>query len=290
MLKEGQYLSHMEEQVTRRTTELEAKVRELGSLNQLYQTEISERFASEEATYLKMHSSKETRLRRGMMVLQELEKRRISEYLLGPVQSRLQLLRERLYQCQEILGVEPEKVLGWMEEIEAEVRTIQEDDIRQASHRLYPSVARLGLAPALRSLRDRFGQVASVELRIQAELESAGENKWRSFPEELGVAVYRIVEEALDNVVKHAQVQRASVELYYLEDGQIALKISDCGRGFSLNGAQGSGLPVMRGYAEALGGSCRIESSPERGTIIHVVLPVPGDASLSGQRDEDLDR
>ena len=265
----------LEERVLEQTKEMEAKVRELGSLNRMFQTELSAKFITEEAAYLKVHSARDRQRRRRMMSIQESEKKRISEYLHGHVQSKLLVLQLRLSQCQETLVGEPEKASALLEEIAAGLRSVQEQDIRKASHDLYPSIVKVGLVPSLRSLCERFRSVLPVELYIDPTIEAAEESNWRIFREELKIGIYRMVEEAMDNVIKHARAQVASAALYIEMGGHICLDLADDGCGFDTGKSSSVlGLLAMNDYAEALGGKCRVESAPGQGTKVHVVLPV----------------
>jgi signal transduction histidine kinase len=127
-----------------------------------------------------------------------------------------------------------------------------------------------GLAPALRdlasALRERQG--VAVELTISGE---------RRLPLEHEQALFRIVQEALANAVRHGHVSQAAVELRYAER-QVQLSVSDCGRGFDPSAPRSPrsvGLLSMAERAQALGGSWSIESAPGRGTTVGVVLPTP---------------
>jgi signal transduction histidine kinase len=106
---------------------------------------------------------------------------------------------------------------------------------------------------------------------------------YHSLPLECEIALYRITQEALNNVVKHAQARQVWIELG-AGDGTVSLMVTDDGVGFSLagreEGAQGGrfargglGLQTMRERVEALGGSFRIDSTPGEGTRVEVVVP-----------------
>jgi NarL family two-component system sensor histidine kinase LiaS len=83
----------------------------------------------------------------------------------------------------------------------------------------------------------------------------------------------RIIEEALDNVVKHAHAKSAIVMLRRRDDGRICLDVIDNGRGFLANGAPDTiGLLAMKHYSAELGGVFRVASIPGQGTIVRVIL------------------
>ena len=228
--------------------------------------------------------------RQNQLWLQESVKKSISEYLHGHVQSKLLVLQHKIRQCQQLVAQDREKASALLGEIGADLRSVQEQDIREVSRELYPSIVKVGLAPSLRSLVDRFRDRVSVELYVGPEIESVEGHNWNLFPEEFRVGVYRIVEEALDNVVKHAQAKTAKVFLFYLVHGRVYLEIIDDGRGFEPSNVDSFfGLMTMREYAESLGGTCRIETAPRQGTKICIALPVLRGPQLTATAQEGQD-
>jgi signal transduction histidine kinase len=99
--------------------------------------------------------------------------------------------------------------------------------------------------------------------------------------------LFRVLQEALNNVVKHARTDRASVALQF-EDRRVLARIEDEGQGFAPEAVgaegQGIGLSTMRERVEMLGGTLTIDSSPGAGTRVTVEL-----ASGSGEGDHDKD-
>jgi PAS domain S-box-containing protein len=96
------------------------------------------------------------------------------------------------------------------------------------------------------------------------------------------VAMYRIAQEALNNVVKHAQARHANVSLHYAPSGRPTLRIEDDGHGFDLSSIPAGhlGVGIMRERAEAVGATLVIESQPGRGTRVQVVwCPAEGSAT-----------
>jgi signal transduction histidine kinase len=90
-------------------------------------------------------------------------------------------------------------------------------------------------------------------------------------PADVQIALYRIAQEALNNITKHARASQAKVSLTS-ESGQVRLRISDDGIGFDSPtvSAHHLGLEIMRERAEAIGATLRIESQPSHGTRIEV--------------------
>ena len=93
----------------------------------------------------------------------------------------------------------------------------------------------------------------------------------RELPDEVQVALYRIAQEALNNVVKHAQASHAAVDLYN-EPDRVTLYVRDDGRGFDPNEVKAGrmGLGIMRERAEGIGAQFALQSQPGEGTEISV--------------------
>jgi len=100
-------------------------------------------------------------------------------------------------------------------------------------------------------------------------------------PKDVALCLFRIVQEALRNIVKHGRTESAKVELSGSAD-EIYMRISDQGAGFSPESAQargGLGLISMRERLRLVGGHLDVESEPSRGTRIYVRVPV-GDGGV----------
>jgi signal transduction histidine kinase len=132
------------------------------------------------------------------------------------------------------------------------------------------SLDELGLRPALEALVDRMRDVHSLDVRLVYE---AGEGDPRLAPE-IENAAYRLVQEALTNVAKHAQAQTARVTV--TESGHaVAVSVSDDGRGFSATaGTEGFGLLGMRERVTLVGGTLEIDSREGSGTTVWAGLPL----------------
>jgi signal transduction histidine kinase len=136
------------------------------------------------------------------------------------------------------------------------------------------TVADEGLVPALRrhiaERRERDGLTVALSLEGYAEED-------RRLPPEAEEALFRIVQEALNNVVKHAQTDRAEVRLR-LRDEAVSLLVEDPGVGFDptgvISGASHLGLTSIRERVMALRGTLDIESRPGSGTRIRVEVPL----------------
>jgi signal transduction histidine kinase len=152
-------------------------------------------------------------------------------------------------------------------------------DVRPAS------LDELGTQAALEALADRTRtRGVDVELAVDLDYE-AGRTTTRPEPE-LETAVYRVVQEAVNNAVKHAGAEDVAVTVRE-EDGVITVRVRDEGHGFDAGDpTRGYGLVGMRERVESLGGALAIESAPGAGTTVTVRLPVvrprDQDASIAG--------
>jgi signal transduction histidine kinase len=150
--------------------------------------------------------------------------------------------------------------------------------VRDLSFELRPSLLDdLGLVTALRWYAARFEQRTGIHAITAIDLSGKGKRLGR----ELETACFRIVQEALTNVVRHAGAKNISITLRSCDD-QLQLSIKDDGAGFdayaqNLSAFAGHvGLRGMRERALALGGQLEIKSSPSRGTVISAHFPGPG--------------
>jgi len=146
-----------------------------------------------------------------------------------------------------------------------------EEEIRRLSHELRPPVLDdLGLVPALHVLARRAGQRAGLAVTVSC----AGGDR---LPAEVENALYRVVQEALTNTVRHAGASRCSIEVDR-RPGDVICRIFDDGRGFDLEihgvGRDGLGLLGMRERIASLDGTLEISSRPGAGTEIRVSIPL----------------
>ena len=142
------------------------------------------------------------------------------------------------------------------------------DDVRRLARALRPSVLdEVGLEAALkqqaRELSERSGLKVEILVHTREPLD-----------EDYEIAIYRIVQEALTNVIRHADADHASVVVTGTLQA-VQLTVEDDGKGFDPDGSFGDhlGLASMRERVDLLGGVMRIESGTGEGTSIHVRLP-----------------
>jgi signal transduction histidine kinase len=200
-------------------------------------------------------------------------RREIAELLHSRVLTRLLVVWTRLGQCADRIAVDPVAAVELLRQVREEVDQIGEREIRRAVYLLHPSVIRVGLVPAVRSLLAHFEESLASELRVDAavaELDDAEDNR---IPEPLRLAMYRVLEEAVNNVYRHAGAGRIEVEVAL--DGQsLSLLVRDDGCGFDPAAARrGLGLGIVGDRVDQAGGSWSVASAPGRGTVLRALFP-----------------
>jgi signal transduction histidine kinase len=144
------------------------------------------------------------------------------------------------------------------------------DEMRGLCAHLHPSILETcGIVPALEWHLQRLRDHGSgVDLILEAE--GCGDNR---LSPEVSITLYRLCEEALNNIVRHACAERATVRLECDRDS-IVLTIVDDGSGFDPAEASGIGILSMRERAAALGGALHINSAKGHGTVVRAEIPV----------------
>jgi two-component system, NarL family, sensor histidine kinase DevS len=151
------------------------------------------------------------------------------------------------------------------------------DDLRALISELRPATLdQLGLVAALEDLADRVRHGAELEIEAELDVDAT------RLDAELETVIYRLVQEALNNVAKHAHAGRAHLQVLGGEDN-LAVLVSDDGEGFEVDGDHsGFGLAGMRERVELAGGELQIESKPGAGTRVMASVPLGLPAGGSG--------
>jgi PAS domain S-box-containing protein len=144
-------------------------------------------------------------------------------------------------------------------------------DVQSLSHRLHSSkLEYLGLVTAANSFCEELSEQQKVEIEFSHTAIP------RSMPKEISLCLFRVLQETLQNAVKHSGVRHYNVELHGTE-GAIQLKVSDLGVGFDPQDAihlRGLGLISMRERIQLVSGEFFINSHPGSGTTIHARVPL----------------
>ncbi|CAG0940245.1 Oxygen sensor histidine kinase NreB [Anaerolineae bacterium] len=166
---------------------------------------------------------------------------------------------------------DPQMVAARVADLKETTNRVMEDLHRLTVNLRPVALDHLGLIAALRQLTLVFQRQHS-DVEIQFEVTGVG---WENLSDEIEIALYRIVQEALNNAARHAHASRAEVYLARRGDDLVAI-VWDNGIGFNPRVAFRSGrlgLTGMRERAEMLGGKFWIESNPGEGTTVHMEVP-----------------
>jgi signal transduction histidine kinase len=179
-----------------------------------------------------------------------------------------QLLASVHFAIADIAGELPPQSRARLQEVKALLNRI-EAELRNLSHELRPTVLdRLGLLPALQFLAESVTRRAGIPIKV------TGEEPDR-LPSVVEIALYRIVQEALNNVIKHARASSVSIELEVGPE-RVSCTIRDNGVGCAaerVEHSDGLGLTGIRERLNALGGSLHVASRPKRGTALRAEVP-----------------
>ncbi|TGE28261.1 PAS domain S-box protein [Hymenobacter metallicola] len=215
---------------------------------------------TEEATRLKLQQQQEVLA--AILTTQEAERKRIAEALHNGVGQLLYAARLNL-ENRSTTARNREAALSLIDE---GIRTT-----RSISHELTPGILEdFGLKIALQELVKR---IPKQQLDVQMHLQGLE----RPLPRLYDVAVYRIVQELLSNIIKHAQTHEAFIHVVY-EEGRLHISAEDNGVGFNQqpgdSPSKGIGLAGIRNRLDLLGGTLFVDSRPGKGSIITIEIVV----------------
>ena len=218
------------------------------------------------------------RSRRRIVDVQEEDRRAIAEELHGPVQTRLFMLSVKLGEVRDTIDGSHDQGAQDLVQAIAELDEVRETEIRQLSHRLHPSILSVGLGAGINSLRDSYERWVPVHLKIADEVVRREPVGLSTIPFFVRLGLYRVADEALANVVKHAGAGEVRLGLD-LDADTLCLSVADDGKGFERSAAsEGLGTVTMTDYIGALGGSLALETAPGRGTRVVATVPLEGAA------------
>ncbi|MGW8195601.1 MAG: sensor histidine kinase [Desulforhopalus sp.] len=209
-----------------------------------------------------------------LMTAQERERRRISLELHDELGQSLTALKLKIRAAEKKLQHEKETVKNDCSNILNYIDQIIEN-ARRLSRDLSPSTLEdLGLTAAIRWLSDDFARHSGIE--ISHDLPDIDE----LFDREAAIIIYRIFQEALNNIAKHSKAQHVSIVIERSAD-EVFFAVHDDGRGFDLKeiesgetAERGLGIAAMHERTRMLGGVLEISSSRDRGTRITFTAPL----------------
>ena len=204
---------------------------------------------------------------------QEAERMRLARELHDDLSQSLALLAVEL----DLLGQQPPAssvVSGRMQEFSTQVRNLS-SGVHRLSHELHPAkLEQLGLVAAVRGFAKELGTAHQIAI------ECVFHNVPRELPDDIALCLYRIVQEGLQNVVKHSDATTAKMTLQ-ADEKELHLEISDHGSGFDSVATAGNsslGLVSMRERVRLVQGQISILSNQGEGTKIEVRVPLPARA------------
>jgi signal transduction histidine kinase len=204
--------------------------------------------------------------RERLVTAREEERRRLRRDLhdgLGPALASITL---KLDAARNLLARDPSAADTLLVDLKKQTQGAVADIRRLAYELRPPSLDELGL---IQALREQAEQYLHDGLRITID----APEPLPPLPAAVEVATYRIVQEAMTNVVRHAQAHTCTIR--FALDHDLDVEICDDGQGIPLGQRAGVGLTSIRERAAELGGMCEIEAMPSGGTCLHVRLPLP---------------
>jgi len=216
------------------------------------------------------HQMEETlsSMSRKLIEWQEQERVRIGRELHDDINQRLAMLSAELDQLQQ----NPVDVQTRVIELRKQTTEIS-NDVQALSHELHSAKLQyLGVVAGIKSWCREFGERQAMEIDFSSEVSIA-------LPPEVGICLFRVLQESIHNAVKHSGVKRIGVRLTK-HAHEVHLIITDAGKGFDLGVARqgrGLGLTNMQERVRLLNGTILVKSKPMSGTTIHVRVPLASD-------------
>ena len=212
---------------------------------------------------------------RSLFASQEQERRRIAAELHDSLGQNLLLVKNHAHLALT-RGEPPPEPRRQLEAIDR-LAELSIDEVRHIAHDLRPyQIDHLGLTRAIAAMIDKAA--ASTGIVFQQQLDSVDD----VFAPEMAIHLYRIVQECLNNVLKHADARKVAIQLDR-DVRDVHFEIRDDGRGFEMKSATspgaspGLGLKNLAERARILKGKLDLQSQPGQGTRVTVVIPIPGD-------------
>ena len=211
---------------------------------------------------------------RKLLEAQEQERRRIGRELHDDINQRLALLSVEIQRMKEVSPVTYGELRSRMDELGKRTSEISAV-VQSLSHELHSSkLEYLGLVSAMRGFCKEFGDKHKVEVDFDSEGIPA------TVPQEISICLFRVMQEGLQNALKHSGVRFFEVKLHG-SPTEIQLIVRDSGVGFDpelAKDTQGLGLISMQERVRLVKGTISITSKPQSGTEINVRVPLPAGA------------
>jgi signal transduction histidine kinase len=204
-----------------------------------------------------------------VLVAQEAERRRVSREMHDDLAQKVALLQFQIEGMKRRMISQPE-ILPELESLRGCVAMLAED-VHRICFRLHPVILdNLGLVRGIEFLCDEHFRTTGVKATF---VHHAIPDR---LPANIALCLYRVVQEAIQNVAKHSTAKDATVSLRRVGNG-IGAEVCDTGQGFDMREAgakPGLGLVFISERVRMLGGRCTIRSTPGKGTRISVIVPL----------------
>jgi PAS domain S-box-containing protein len=201
---------------------------------------------------------------RKLIAAQEQERARIARELHDDINQRLAMLAIGLEQVQD----DPSEIQQRLSELRKQTTELS-NDVQTLSHDLHSSqLEYLGAVAGMKNWCKEFGERQGMQINCRQDVRSI-------LPQEIGLCLFRVLQEALHNAAKHSGVKRIEVQLHE-ESDEIHLTIRDLGKGFDVEAAKkgrGLGLTSMQERVRLVNGTIEIQSKLMGGTTVHVRVP-----------------
>lgn len=224
-------------------------------------------------------ADEEQNARQRLIAVHEQVRRSVATQLRDGVQKKLHSAAGRLRDLLESTSAPPETARVLKEVVDS-LSQLSEQQVDSLGRQLYPLTLGQGLGwtfQSFRSFGDHLEAAPAIEIAVDEELRRQENADPSLFPEPVGLAMYRIAEEALANVAQHAKARKVTVRLDPLlqREGWWRLTVQDDGEGFEMMSVRhGLGIATMYDYARAMDGQCVIQSTPGEGTEVTAALPL----------------
>jgi PAS domain S-box-containing protein len=205
---------------------------------------------------------------RKLIEAQEQERARIGRELHDDINQRLAMLAIELEHLQD----NPSEVQARLQELRTQTTELS-NDVQSLSHELHPSkLEHLGVVAGIKSWCKEFEERHAMKIDFKSDVSTV-------VPFDVGICLFRVLQEALHNALKHSGEKRVEVQLAE-HSNEFHLIVRDSGRGFDIEAAsqgRGLGLTSMQERVRLVNGTITIESKPMGGTTLHVRVPSESD-------------
>ena len=253
-------------------------LREVNNRGETIRKEVEKR----KTTQAKLHrtltllrrQAKETRiLAKRLISVQEEERRRLARDLHDETNQKLALLSLEVANLKRMLPLPTAQLKQGLQALLDNISSLA-NEVRQLAHQLHPAVLEhLGLVEAIQAHISEISQTTGIEISFRHR------NLPKFIPLELSLCLYRVAQECLGNVIKHAHAHTIQLSFVGLARS-LRFSIRDDGVGMTQkiikHFSQGLGFVSMRERVRLVKGHLRIKSKPHHGTEIHITVPRPG--------------